>query len=450
MKITRKALPRRTILRGMGAAVGLPFLDAMLPAMATPAQAAVAKTPLRLAFAYVPNGIIMNHWNPSYEGQLGELPRILKAMEPHRDDILMLGNLTHNTGRALLDGAGDHGRCSGSYLTGIQVKKTMVDIKAGVSCDQIVAKHLGEQTRFPSLEVGMEDARQAGDCDSGYSCAYTNNLAWKSETQPLPPLLDPRAMFERLFGNGAVRSPEAKARQADYRRSILDFVNAETGKLKSALGPSDNRKLDEYLTSIREVERQIDRAEKTNAQIDPKMEKPYGVPADFSEHFKLMTDMITIAFQADLTRVVTFLMTREGTSRPYRELDIADGHHPCTHHMNKPDLIEKVVRINTYHVAQMANWVEKLKTTKESTGSLLDNMMLVYGAGLSDGNRHLHEDLPTILIGKGGNTIKPGRRVVFRRETPMCNMHLALMERMGVHMEHFGDATGQLNLAELS
>lgn len=237
MKITRKALPRRTILRGMGAAVGLPFLDAMLPAMATPAQAAVAKTPLRLAFAYVPNGIIMNHWNPSYEGQLGELPRILKAMEPHRDDILMLGNLTHNTGRALLDGAGDHGRCSGSYLTGIQVKKTMVDIKAGVSCDQIVAKHLGEQTRFPSLEVGMEDARQAGGCDSGYSCAYTNNLAWKSETQPLPPLLDPRAMFERLFGTGAVRSPEAKARQADYRRSILDFVNSETGKLKSALGP---------------------------------------------------------------------------------------------------------------------------------------------------------------------------------------------------------------------
>jgi hypothetical protein len=449
MMITRKTLARRTFLRGMGAAVGLPFLDAMVPALAI-GQARMAKPPVRMAFAYVPNGIIMNGWNPDYEGKLGELPRILKPLEPYKDDLLLLGNLTHNTGRALLDGAGDHGRCCGSYLTGIQVKKTTIDIKAGLSCDQIVARHIGDKTRFPSLEVGMEDARQAGDCDSGYSCAYTNNLAWKSDTQPLPPILDPRALFERLFGNGRILSPEARARQSDYRRSILDFVNEDTRKLESNLGPTDKRKLEEYLSSIREVERQIDKAEKTNAQIDPHMEKPYGVPADFSEHFKLMTDMITIAFQADLTRVVTFLMTREGTSRPYRELDIADGHHPCTHHQNKPELIEKVTRINAYHVKQVAGWVEKMKSVKEGDSTLLDNSMLVYGAGLSDGNRHLHEDLPTLIAGKGGGTIKTGRRVVYRKETPMCNLHLAMMERMGVHMEHFGDATGTVNLADLS
>jgi len=362
----------------------------------------------------------------------------------------MLGNLTHNTGRALLDGAGDHGRCSGSYLTGIQVKKTTVDIRAGVSCDQIVARHVADQTRFPSLEVGMEDARQAGDCDSGYSCAYTNNLAWKSETQPLPPILNPRALFERLFGNGVILSPETQARQADYRRSILDFVGEDTRKLEATLGPTDRRKLDEYLSSIREVERQIERAEKTNAQIDPHMEKPYGVPADFAEHFTLMSDMITIAFQADLTRVVTFMMTREGTSRPYRELGISDGHHPCTHHQNKPELIEKVTQINTYHATQMAGWVAKLKSIREGDRRLLDNMMLVYGAGLSDGNRHLHEDLPTMVIGNARGTIKTGRRIVYRRETPMCNLHLAMMERMGVHMEHFGDATGQLAFADLA
>src|ERR1035437_1889053 len=270
--ITKKALPRRTFLRGMGTAVALPFLDAMVPALAAPRS---SNPPVRMAFVYVPNGIIMDGWNPDYEGKLGELPRILKPLEPYKDDILLLGNLTHNTGRALLDGAGDHGRCCGSYLTGIQVKKSAVEIKAGVSMDQIVARQVGGQMRFPSLEIGLEDARQSGDCDSGYSCAYTNNLAWRSETQPLPPVLDPRALFERLFGNGVVLSPEARVREAKYRRSILDFVTADTKKLESGLGPTDRRKLDEYLSSIREVERQLEKAETDNARIDPHMEKPY-------------------------------------------------------------------------------------------------------------------------------------------------------------------------------
>jgi hypothetical protein len=445
MVITGKALPRRTFLRGMGAVVALPFLDAMTPAFAAPAAA-----PRRLAFLYVPNGIMMNQWNIEQEGAFtAPFPRVMKPLEPFRNDIIQIGNLTHNSGRALLDGAGDHGRCSGSYLTGIQVRKTTVDIKASVSCDQLIANHIGDQTRFASLELGMDDARQAGDCDSGYSCAYTNNLAWRSETQPLPPILDPRALFERLFGSGVVLSPEETDRRARYRRSILDFVTTDTKKLETSLGPTDRRKLDEYLSSIREVERQLEKAEKESVAINPGMDKPYGVPPDFGEHFKLLTDMVTIAFRADMTRVLTFLMTREGTSRSYREIGIADGHHPCTHHQGKPDLIEKVTQINEYHTAQLAGFLQKLKSTPEGDSNLLDNSMIVYGAGLSDGNRHLHEDLPTLLIGGRSASFTPGRRVIYRKETPMCNLHLTLMERMGLPMEHFGDASGPLELASL-
>jgi hypothetical protein len=444
---TGKSLPRRSVLRGVGATVALPFLDAMVPAFAAPAA---QKPPLRMAFVYVPNGIDMRHWNPEYEGPLTALPRILKPLEPMKDDVLLLGNLTHNTGRALLDGAGDHGRCCGSYLTGVHVKKSTNDIHNGVSMDQLVAREIGSQTRFPSLELGLEDARQSGDCDSGYSCAYTNNLAWRSETQPLPPILDPRALFERLFGEGPVLSPEARARQAKYRRSILDFVTADTKKLEADLGPTDRRKLDEYLSSIREVELQLEKAEKSNAQIDPHMDKPYGVPADFAEHFRLMTDMITIAFQADLTRVLTFLVTHEGTSRAYREIGISDGHHPLTHHKGQADMMEKVAQINEYHMQQFAKWVAKLKATKEGDGSLLDHSMIVYGAGLSDGNRHLHEDLPTLIAGRGNGTVKPRRRVIYRRETPMCNLFLSMMDRMGARMEHFGDSTGRLDGVDLT
>src|SRR3954467_11950308 len=445
--ITKKALPRRAFLRGMGTAVALPFFDAMVPAFAAPAA---GKPPLRMAFVYVPNGIDMRGWNPDYEGKLAALPRTLQPLEPLKDDLLLMGNLTHNSGRALLDGAGDHGRCSGSYLTGIQVRKTTIDIKASISCDQIIANKIGHETRFPSLELGMDDSRQAGDCDSGYSCAYTNNLSWRSETQPLPPVLDPRVLFERLFGTGQILSAEDMDRRARYRRSILDFVTTDTKKLQASLGPTDKRKLEEYLSSIREVERQLEKAEKDSIAVNPGMDKPYGVPPDFSEHFKLMTDMITIAFQADQTRVLTFLMTREGTSRSYREIGIADGHHPCTHHQGKADLIEKVIQINEYHTTQLAGWLGKLKSTREGDGNLLDNSMIVYGAGLSDGNRHLHDDLPTLLIGRGGNYFKGGRRVIYRKETPMSNFHLTLMDRMGVPMDNFGDASGHLDPATLT
>ena len=438
--LTGKSFPRRSFLRGLGAAVALPMLDSM-----TPAFAASVKAPVRMGFVYVPNGMDVRNWNIDYEGKLGTLSRIMKPLEPMREDITVLGNLTHNNGRALLDGPGDHGRCCGSYLTGIQPKKSMADIHCGISCDQIVANEIGHNTRFPSLELGMEDARQAGDCDSGYSCAYTNNLAWRSETQPLPPVLDPRVLFERLFGADAGLSSQDRAKRNKFRRSILDFVSDDTRKLERDLGPTDRRKLDEYLSSIREIERQLERAEKDNVHISPGMPEPYGVPADFAEHFKLMTDMLTVALRTDMTRVFTFLVTREGTSRSYREIGIPDGHHPLTHHRNDPALMEKVTQINTYHVQQFAGWVEKLKSIPDGDGKLLDNCMIVYGAGLCDGNKHNHEDLPTLIAGRGGNYIKPGRRIVSRRETPMSNMFLTMMDRMGVHADHFGDATGRID-----
>jgi Protein of unknown function (DUF1552) len=332
----------------------------------------------------------------------------------------------------------------------VQPRKTMVDIKASMSFDQIVANKVGAKTRFKSLEVGMEDSRQAGDCDSGYSCAYTNNLAWRSETQPLPPILNPRALFDRLFGADAALTPEARKRRALYRRSILDLVSSDAKRLAMDLGPTDQRKLDEYLTSVREIELQIERAEKDTTRIDPGMEKPYGIPADFAEHFRLMTSMMTVAFQADLTRVATFLVTHEGTSRAYREIGIPDGHHPLTHHRNQPALMEKVAQINTYHVQQFAGWLEKLKSTQEGDSNLLDNSMIVYGAGLSDGNRHLHEDLPTLIAGRGGNKFQTGRRIVYRRETPMCNLFVTMMDRMGVPVDHFGDSNGALDGLDLT
>jgi hypothetical protein len=431
----------------LGTAVALPFLDAMVPALA-PAQS--TKRPTRMAFVYVPNGIDMRNWTLNYEGPLGALTPTLQPLAPYKSDFTILSNLTHNTGRALLDGPGDHGRCCGSYLTGVQVKKTLTDIKASVSCDQLVANQIGHLTRFPSLEVGLEDARQAGDCDSGYSCAYTNNLAWRSETQPLPPVLDPKALFERLFGDDAGLTPEQRARRNHNRRSILDFVSEDTKSLQSGLGPVDKRKLDEYLNSVREIETQIEKAEKDNAQIDPGMDKPYGVPNGFAEHFRLMTDMITVAFQADLTRVVTFLVTHEGTSRAYREIGIADGHHPLTHHRNQVELMDKVARINLYHMEQFAQWVGRLKNTPDVDGTLVDNSMLVYGAGLADGNSHIHSDLPTLMVGRAGGYIKPGRRIVYRKETPMCNLFLTMMDRMGLRMDQFGDSTGHLSGLDLA
>lgn len=443
MIVMKKALGRRTVLRGLGAAISLPLLDAMTPAFAQSTVAGGA--PVRLAWFYVPNGIDMRHWTPAAEGALGELPGILQPLTPHKDDLLVLSNLTANWGRPLLDGAGDHGRALAAYMTGMYVRKTAgADLKLGISADQVAANAVGHLTRLPSLEVGLEEARMAGNCDNGYSCAYAYNVAWKTETQPLPPISDPRHLFERLFGTDVAEAPEAYARRLSMRRSILDSVMGATKQLQSSLGGTDRRKMDEYLTSVREIEQQVQRTEREGMILDPGIDKPFGVPLEFAQYFQLMTDMMLIAFKADITRVSTLMIGREGSVRPYPEIGVSDGHHPLTHHQGNQEMLEKVRRINTLHTMLFAGFLTKMKNTREGDSTLLDQSLIVYGSGISDGNSHLHDQLPTVLAGRGGGSVSPGRHVIYQRETPITNLFATMVERVGVPPEHIGDSTGRL------
>jgi hypothetical protein len=430
------SLSRRTLLRGLGAAVSLPLLDAMVPSFASATSAA---SPLRLAFIYVPNGILMNQWTPAADGADFELPRILAPLAPHRDNVLVLSGLTQNTGRALGDAAGDHARASATYLTGVHPAKTDgAGICAGISVDQVAASHVGSVTKLPSLELACEDGRLVGNCDSGYSCAYNNTLSWRTPSTPLPPEVNPRAVFERLFG-ALDENPADRRKRRRYETSILDYVCDDTRRLTSQLGSSDHRKIDEYLTSVREIERRIQIAEKDDDQTPPSFKKPDGVPADFADYSRLMFDLMLVAFQTGATRISTFMLGREGSLRAYREIGISDAHHPITHHSGNPDLIEKVARINSYHVEQFAYLLGKLKSTPDGDGTLLDHSQIVYGSGLSDGNRHEHNNLPVVLAGKSG-----GRHISYPAETPMNNLHLALLDRMGVHIDSLGDSNGEL------
>ena len=428
----------------MGTAIALPFLDAMTPAFAAPSRLGVANAPRRVAFVYVPNGIIMKDWTPAAEGSSYEFTRILKPLEPHRQNLMVLSGLTHNTGRALGDGPGDHARAAASFLTGIHPKKTAgADIALGVSVDQIAAQKVGNATRFPSLELGCEDGHLVGNCDSGYSCAYSNSISWRTSTTPLPPEVNPRAVFERLFGD-ASETPEVRAKRLAYNKSILDFVLDDTQKLKGDLGRTDRRKLDEYLDAVREIERRIEQAEQDSKQFTPSIEKPAGVPVEFADHVRLMFDLMTLAFQADLTRISTFMICREGSTRTYREIGVSDAHHPLTHHRNNPEWIEKVTKINCFHLEQFAYFVNKLKSTPDGDGTLLDRMMVVYGSGLADGNQHTHNDLPVVLAGAGNGALRPGRHVRYPKETPMNNLYVAMLDHMGVPPEKIGDSTGEL------
>jgi Protein of unknown function (DUF1552) len=440
MIVTQKHLPRRSFLKGMGAVVALPVLDAMTPALARAAQA-----PVRLAFTYVPNGIVMNEWTPAAEGVAYEFTRIMKPLEPFRKDMLVISGLAHKNGAALGDGPGDHARAGASYLTGVHPRKTAgADIQNGISVDQIAAQQIGDQTRFASLELGCDDSRTVGNCDSGYSCAYTNSLAWRGPATPMPPETNPRLVFERLFGDiDTSLSPEVRARRLRYRRSILDLVSERTSRLSSDLGPSDKRKLDEYLTSIREIERRIERAEQDLTGLTPGIDKPTGVPVEYPDYANLMFDLQLIALQTDQTRIITMMMGREGSMRTYPEIGIADPHHPLTHHRGNADWIEKVTQVNTLHVKLFAGFIEKLKATPDGDGTLLDHSMIVYGSGLSDGNRHLHEDLPILMLGRGGG-FRMGSHMAYPKGTPMTNMFLTLLDRMGVPAEKIGDSTGQI------
>jgi hypothetical protein len=441
--ITGKHIARRSFLRGVGTAIALPFLDAMTPAFAA-SRISSANAPRRMAFVYVPNGIIMKDWTPAAEGTAFDFTRILKPLEPYRQNLMVLSGLTQNTGRALGDGPGDHARAAASFLTGIHPKKTSgADISLGVSVDQIAAQKVGNATRFPSLELCCEDGRLVGNCDSGYSCAYSNSISWRTSTTPLPPEVNPRAVFERLFGD-ASETPEARAKRFTYNKSILDFVLDDTQKLKGDLGRTDRRKLDEYLDAVREIERRIEQAEHDSTQFTPTIEKPSGVPVEFADHVRLMFDLMTLAFQADLTRISTFMICREGSTRTYREIGVSDAHHPLTHHRNNPEWIEKVTKINCFHLEQFAYFINKLKSIQDGDGTLLDRMMVVYGSGLSDGNQHTHNELPVVLAGAGNGVLRPGRHVRYPKETPMNNLYVAMLDHMGVPPEKVGDSTGEL------
>ena len=443
MFLTRKHLHRRTFLRGMGAAVALPVLDAMTPAFAAPRR--LGNAPVRLAFTYVPNGITMTDWTPKGEGAAFEYSRVMKPLEPFRKDTVVLSGLAQRNGMALGDGPGDHARAAASYLTGVHPRKTAgADIQNGISVDQVAAQQIGSATRFASLELGCDDSRTVGNCDSGYSCAYTNSLAWRGPSTPMPPETNPRLVFERLFGDiDTSLTPEARARRLMHRRSILDLVRERTTELSADLGPSDRRKLDEYLASIREIERRIERAEADLTGLNPTIDKPSGIPVLYAEYVNLMFDLQLIAFQTDMTRIITLMMGREGSMRTYPEIGVPDPHHPLTHHRGNADWIERVTKVNTLHMELFAGFIKKVQETPDGDGSLLDHTMIVYGSGLSDGNRHTHEDLPVLIVGGGGN-FKRGTHIVYAKGTPMNNLFLTLLDRVGVREDKIGDSTGRI------
>ncbi len=442
MIVTKKSLARRTFLRGLGTTLALPFLDAMVPAL----KAGTAVKPaVRTAFVYVPNGIIMKDWTPATEGTGWEFLNTMKAMEPYRENMLVFSGLAQVNGRALGDGAGDHARAGATWLTGVHPKKTEVEIHAGISADQVLARELGKATQLGSLEIGLESPSLAGDCDSGYSCAYTNTISWRNPTTPMPVEVNPRAVFERMFGDGESTDPASRLAAMKEQSSILDYIRGDAARLSNGLGSADRNKLDQYLEAIRDIERRIQKAEEQNATMKmPLMERPTGIPEEFEDHAHLMMDLLALAFQADMTRVVSFMMAREGSNRSYRSIGVTDGHHSCTHHMNDPEKIAKTQKINTHHVETFAYLIQKLKSTPDGEGNLLDHSQILYGSSISDGNAHTHHDLPILLVGSAAGQLKGGRHLRYPKETPLNNLLLNMMAQAGVREEKLGDSTGLL------
>ncbi|MES2792464.1 MAG: DUF1552 domain-containing protein [Planctomycetota bacterium] len=439
-------ISRRTMLQGLGTAMALPWMEAMSPvASAFGAQAGVA--PKRMAFIYTPNGMNMADWTPKQEGTSFELPEILNAFKDFKDDMLVMSNLTLDKARANGDGGGDHARALSAFLTCSQPRKTHgADIKVGVSADQLAAQHMGKHTKFSSLELGCDAGAQAGNCDSGYSCAYSGNIAWRTESSPVAKEINPKSVFERLFGDTAQSTKDvAQARERSFRTSVLDLVLDDANRLQKKLGFADRRKLDEYLNSVREIEERLHRTQFTaTVQGIDGVPVPKGIPKSYSEHIELMSDMLALALQTDTTRVVTFVHANEGSNRSYPFIDVPEGHHDLSHHGNDEGKKQKIKKINLFHAQRVASLLEKLKKVKEGNGTLLDNTMLVFGSGIGDGNAHNHDDLPVVLFGKGGGTITTGRHVRYEKETPIANLYLALLDRIGVPTEKLGDSTGKL------
>lgn len=448
MIITKKCLSRRSALRGLGVAFGLPLLDGMVPALA----ATALQSPTRMTIVYVPSGIMMENWTPSAEGQGFELTPILKPLAPLREHILVLSGLAHNEGLALPgENGGDHARASSSFLTGIHVAKTEgADLRGGISLDQIAAKEVGKHTQLASLELALDATETIGECEAGYSCAFTNTLSWRTPTTPLPMENHPRAVFENLFGDSDSTDPKVRRAQIEGQRSILDFVTQGVTDLLKSLGSSDRTKLAEYLDAIRDVERRIEVAEKQTSQELPTVDRPIGIPATFREHAKLMYDLQVLAFQCDLTRITTFMKGHEQSFRPYAEIGIPDAHHPLTHHGGSAEKKVKVTRINTFHVEMLAYFLERLRSTPDGDGSLLDHSVIVYGSGLSDGNMHLHNNLPILLAGGGGGKMKGGRHLRYPNDTPMPNLYGTLLDVVGVPLENLGSSFGKLEPLSIS
>jgi Protein of unknown function (DUF1552) len=445
MIITRKAIGRRAALRGIGAALSLPLLDAMVPALM-----AFDKTPAkpvnRFGAVYVPNGIMMQNWNPASEGGTFEFTPTLKPLEAFREHLLVLSGLNSTPPVTLPgQGGGVHARASTRFLTDVPPKSTPgLDLQAGISMDQIAAAELGRHTQLASLELGLESTESAGSCDIGFSCAYTSTISWRGSATPLPMENDPRAVFERLFGDSSNTDPVARNTQMRQEGSILDSVTQKVAQLQRALGPSDRSKLSEYFEAVRDVERRIQKAEEQSNREVPVVEHPAGIPASFEEHTKLMYDLYVLAYQCDMTRVITFMIGREFSGRTYPEIGIPDAHHPISHHQGDPVKLEKLGRIDLYQTTLFAYFLKKLQSTSDGDGSLLDHVMIVYGAGMSDGNAHDPTNLPVLLLGGGAGQLKGGRHIRFPKGTPLANLHLSLLDKLGVHVDKLGDSGAEL------
>ena len=447
------AYNRRAFLKGLGAAISLPTFETFLSAHAGAAEAGrkLATTasgmPLRTAFIYKPNGMNMEKWAIEGTGTDFKLAATHEPYAKFKQHLQLFGNLAHRNGTGGPDGAGDHARANATFLTGTRPRKTAgADIKLGVSVDQVIANAVGDQTRFSSLELSCDGIRKSGVCDSGYSCAYQFNLSWRSDTTPMTPESNPRHIFERLFGSGPKEERERGfALRNQRQRSIIDFVMEDAKALNRQLGRNDQLKLDEYMTGVREIERRIEKAERFGLPEAPGLDAPDGVPASYEEHIRLMMDMLVLAFETDSTRVATFLLAHDGSNRSFKEIGVPDGHHSISHHQKNPEMLDKLAKIDLFYSRQLAYFLEQLEARKDADGkSILHNSMVVWGSGLADPDRHSHVDLPVLLAGHGGGTLTPGRHVGLTEETPMANLFLSLIDRIGLKEERFGDSTGLL------
>jgi hypothetical protein len=446
MIVTGKSLSRRAMLQGLGATIALPLLDAMVPAFTAVARSA-ARPARRLAVVYVPNGIVMNKWTPAAAGAGFEFTPSLAPLEPFRDKLLVVTGLTHQTAFPLPgEGAGDHARAAACFLTGVHPKKTEgADIQAGVSMDQIAAREVGRDTQLASLELGCDPNYFLGACDAGYSCAYGNTLSWRTPTTPLPVEIEPRAVFERLFGDTTSTDRASRLARMQEDRSILDSLAEDVTRLQRGLGAGDRDKLGQYLDALRDIERRIQTAEQQSARSElPELTRPSGIPDSYAEHVKLMFDLQLLAYQADMTRITTFMMSREVSSRTYPELGIPDPHHPISHHQGDASKVEKLTKINAFHTSLFAHFLQQLRDTPDGDGSLLDHVMIMYGCGISDSDQHLHNNLPVLIAGGGAGRIRGGRHIRYDADVPMTNLQLTLLDKMDVRLDRLGDSTGTL------